>query len=193
MMPPLLICCEGKTEQKYFQILKRIYRLPGARVSILGEKGQHMALIDNAVEERDRFCEEHGFQTDQVECWAVCDDDNIPWSFKELLGYAERNGVHLAFSRPQFEAFLLQHFEQSSECHKKDLYERLSHFKAELGDPSVYDDSTKSDLRWLSNAIDDNPKMVDAAIRNANLRQRQSKKLFLTVQQLVEWMRRFRL
>ncbi len=25
MMPSLLICCEGKTEQKYFQILQRIY------------------------------------------------------------------------------------------------------------------------------------------------------------------------
>ncbi len=191
MMPPLLICCEGKTEQKYFQILQRIYRLPGARISIVGEKGQHMALIDRTVEERERFCDKQGFQLDEVECWAVCDDDNMPWTYKELLEYAEQNDVHLAFSRPQFETYLLQHFEQSGEFHQKDLCEKLGAYKAEL-DGVGYDESTKGDLDWLREAIDSKPKIVDTAIINSNQRKKQSGKVFLTVQTLAEWMRRYR-
>lgn len=191
MMPPLLVCCEGKTEQKYFQILQRIYRLPGARISIVGEKGQHMALIERTVEEREQFCAKQGFRPDEVECWAVCDDDNMPWSYKELLEYAEKNNVHLAFSRPQFEAYLLQHFEQSGESHQKVLYEKLGAYKTGF-DGAGYDENTKGDLEWLREAIDQKPKIVDTAIINSNQRKKQSGKVFLTVQALVEWMRKYR-
>lgn len=191
MMPPLLICCEGKTEQKYFQILQRIYRLPGARISIVGEKGQHMALIDRTVEERERFCASQGFMPDEVVCWAVCDDDNMPWSYKQLFEYAEKNDVRLAFSRPQFEAFLVQHFEQSGEFHQKLLYEKLGVHKAEF-DGLGYGEGTKGDLEWLRDAIDRKPSIVDTAITNANQRRKQSGKVYLTVQELVEWMRKYK-
>ena len=187
-MPFLLVCCEGKTEQQYFQILRRIYRLPGARVSIVGEKGQHMSLIDRTVEERERFCAEHDCRPCEVECWAVCDDDGMPWPYRELLGYAEDRGVRLAFSRPQFESYLLQHFEQSGEHRQKELYERLSRYRLAY-DGNEYGGGAKGDLTWLREAIDVKPKLVDTAITNANQRLRQSGKVFLTVQALAERMR----
>ena len=34
MMPPLLVCCEGKTEQKYFQILQRMFFEDGGQPNL---------------------------------------------------------------------------------------------------------------------------------------------------------------
>ena len=50
----MLICCEGKTEELYFKILRdRVYRIPGyIKIAIQGEKGQHKALVDRVVEAR---------------------------------------------------------------------------------------------------------------------------------------------
>lgn len=185
MMPLLLICCEGKTEQQYFQMLQRMFRLPGARVFIIGERGQHKALINRTVQEREKLCAEHGFSMEEIECWAVCDDDGMTGKYAELLAYAEANNVQLAFSRPQFEAFILQHFEQSGEYRQAVLYERLSTHKERRGCGPY----SKGDLSWLMTAIDEKPKLVDIAITNADQRHRQSDKLFLTVQGLVKRMR----
>lgn len=183
----LLICCEGKTEKEYFTILRRLYRLPGARVMILGEKGQHKALIDRTVSERDSFCEQNDVYPDEVECWAICDDDGMPLSYAELLRYADNNDVRLAFSRPQFEAYLLQHFEQSAEHDQKALYARLSEYASEvLGEDVAYD---KADLAWMADAIDARPKLVRTAVVNADQRKKQSARVFLTVQDLVKRMK----
>lgn len=187
----LLICCEGKTEKEYFTILMRLYRLPGARVLIIGEQGQHKALVDRTVQERDAFCKKHAAQPDEVECWAVCDDDGMSISFAELQRYADMNDVRLAFSRPQFEAFLLQHFEQSAVCNQKELYSKLGNYARKLGDEDA--DYEKASLGWLADAIDAKPKLVDIAITNADQRTKQSGRVFLTVQELVRRTRELRL
>lgn len=183
----LLICCEGKTEKEYFRILMHLYRLPGTQVLILGEKGQHKTLIDRTVDERDSYCQEHGTDRDEVECWAVCDDDNMRISYTELQQYAEEKDVRLAFSRPQFEAYLLQHFEQSAVHDQKQLYSELSRYASEhLHDTVSYE---KANLDWLKDLIDIRPKLVDIAITNADQHAKQSGRVFLTVQQLVKRMR----
>lgn len=188
MMPILLICCEGKTEQQYFRILRRNYRLPGAQVVIIGEKGQHKSLIDRTVQEQHKLCEEYKVLPEEIECWAVCDDDGMTSRYADLLSYAEEKMVHLAFSRPQFEAFLLQHFEQSGEHHPVAIFEKLSTHKMKY-DGAPYDSSSKADLAWLETAIDTKPKLIDIALVNADQRQRQAEKLFLTVQCLVKRMK----
>lgn len=183
----LLICCEGKTEREYFLILRRLYRISAAQVSVIGEKGQHKALVDRTLEERDKLCEDMCIDQDEVECWAVCDDDNMPFSYAELKDYAEKRKVKLAFSRPQFEAYLLQHFEQSSLHDQKGLYTRLSDLASgAAGQSEEYD---KANLQWLDVAIDAKPKLVDIALVNADQRTRQSGKVFLTVQNLVRRMK----
>lgn len=182
----LLICCEGKTEKEYFSILRRLYRLPGARVVILGQKGQHKDLIDRTVAERDSFCEQSGINCDEVECWAVCDDDNMPLTYAELLQYSENKGVQLAFSRPQFEAYLLQHFEQSAEHDQKRLYAKLSEYASWYSGEAI--EYEKANLDWLAVAIDTRPKLVRVAMTNADQRRKQSARIFLTVQDLVKRM-----
>lgn len=183
----LLICCEGKTEKEYFAILRRLYRLPGARVVILGEKGQHKALVDRTVSERKLFCEKDNIDPSDVECWAVCDDDGMSLSYAELLRYSEEHDVRLAFSRPQFEAFLLQHFEQSGEHDQKRLYAKLGEYATQYCGITV--EYEKSNLDWMADVLDTRPKLVRVAVTNADQRKKQSARVFLTVQDLVKRMR----
>jgi len=90
----LIICCEGKTEKAYFETLLDFYRPPAyVMVEVLGQKGQHEALVDRTVEERASLCEEYELGIDDVECWAVCDEDAMALSYVELAAYADGRGV----------------------------------------------------------------------------------------------------
>lgn len=185
MSTQVLVYCEGKTEKLYFDALRfRVLRIPGyIEINIEGEKGQHKALIDRTVERRAELASEQSLSEEEIECWAVCDDDGMDISYSELCDYAKRNSVNLAFSRPQFEAYLLQHFEQSKETDQQSLYDALKFYKNEYGYDGDYD---KSDLEWLERALIDKPKLVDVAIVNADQRTTQSAPLFLTVQELTK-------
>ncbi|WP_165173145.1 hypothetical protein [Adlercreutzia sp. ZJ242] len=66
-------------------------------------------------------------------------------TFAELAKYAEEAGVFLAFSRPQFESYLLQHFEQSKETSRDALYEKIGSHMGSYGDGKY----NKADLQWL--------------------------------------------
>ena len=184
----LLIYCEGKTEEEYFNILLDFYRLPAyVEVAVFGQKGQHIALIDNVAAKRHEFCGgDVGLSYDEVECWAVCDEDKMPCTYAELRKYGEDRDVRLAFSAPQFEMYLLQHFEQSGEASRDVVFEKLSDYRRLNGGEGDYDDSTKSDLAWISTAIDCHPKIVKTAIANSDIRDRAAKRPFLTVQELTK-------
>lgn len=183
-----LICCEGKTEEQYFNILLDFHRPPAyVEVEVYGQEGQHIALIDNTVAKREKLCtSDDGFTKDEIECWAVCDEDKMPCSYTELKEYADENGVHLAFSAPQFEMYLLQHFEQSGETGKDEVFRRLSAYRKEYGGDGDYDDDTKADLAWIAKAIDHRPKIVNTAIVNSEIRDRTTKRPFFTVQELTK-------
>lgn len=183
----MLICCEGKTEKLYFDILaQRVLRLPGFfNIEIIGERRQHRALVDRTVEERKRLAEEYDVDEASVESWAVCDDDGMRCSYAELLSYAEAYDVGLAFSRPQFESYLLQHFEQSKAVKKSELFAALSRHRRRV-DGKDHNEKTKADLEWLEAVLVDKPKLVRTAIVNADQRSLQSTSPFLTVQRLTE-------
>lgn len=183
----LLICCEGKTEEAYFNALLDFFRLPAfVAVEVYGQEGQHYALVDNALLRRDTLCVESGWDERDVECWAVCDEDKLSGTFAQLDGYAEERGVHLAFSAPQFEMYLLQHFEQSGSADRAEVFRRLSVYRSAYGGEGEYGDDTKADLGWMARAIDSRPKIVKVAITNSDLRDRPSRRPFLTVQRLTE-------
>lgn len=183
----LLICTEGKTEAEYFRAITAIYgTLPyGTELRILEQLGQHETLIRRAAAERKRLADELETSIGNIEAWAVCDDDGMARSFAELLAYAETRGVHLAFSRPQFESFLLQHFEPSRVTDRHELFARLTLYRGRYDFYGSYDDSKKADLRWMRDALTAKPRLIDAAIANANLRRNPAGNVFLTVQDLV--------
>lgn len=185
MPQAFLICCEGKTEKEYFDILRlRVLRIPMyVRIRIEGEKGQHRSLIDCTSKLRKSIAMNEEIAEEDIECWAVCDDDKMAISFAELSRYAEGKNVNIAFSRPQFESYLIQHFEQSKETDQEALYSALGNHMRALGYEGDYD---KADLSWLEKTLIDKPKLLDAAIINANQRTTQSSSPFLTVQHLVE-------
>lgn len=156
----------------------------------MGNVGQHKALVDCVLEERKALCEEYDLDEDQVMCWAVCDDDNMPYPYSELAEYAHERGVQLAFSRPQFEAFLLQHFEQASTVDQVELYEKLELHRQQYETGGKFE---KGNIDWLEEAIYLNPNLVDVAITNSRQRNRQSKSPFLTVHELVDFLSSLRL
>jgi hypothetical protein len=184
----ILICCEGKTEKYYFDSIARIFRVTSAHtVEIICEKGTYKSLVDRTVEECAKFAGKRDLDPAEISCWAVCDDDNMPYPYHELMLYAEEHDVRLAFSRPQFEAYILQHFEQSKETNPQRLYRKLNGYGARYGMVGKYE-KRKADLSWLYDAIFDNPKLVEIAITNSNQREKQSDDLFLTVQYLTKYL-----
>jgi len=109
----LLICCEGKeTECQYFNAIKNQYRISqgSVRVKVIGGLGQHKRLIDESVVHRTQLVERYGLCDEDIEVWAVCDNDDMSIAYTDLLKYAKENSVKLAFSDPAFEIYLLQHF-----------------------------------------------------------------------------------
>ena len=184
----ILICCEGKTEKEYFDIITDVFRVTLARtVIIVGEKGQHKYLIDQTINERNTLAEQLEVDVSEVECWAVCDHDKMSIRYSELKKYATTNNIELAFSKPQFEAYLIQHFERSKEVKKESLYAKLSEISAIFGEEKPYEDN-KSNLKWLQKAVLDNPKLVEIAIINSKIRDKSAMSLFLTVHKLTEYL-----
>lgn len=183
----LLIMCEGKTEKAYFDILTRIFRIPmHINIQIYAEEGQHKALVDRGVEKRRELAGEFDISEEEIETWAVCDDDNMPYSYQTLLEYAEQYEVELAFSKPQFEYYILQHFEPFKLYRQSEIYERMAYYRGQCGATCEYGKGLKADLGWLENMLIDKPKLVSMAIRNSNERDSSHGKTFLTVQRLTQ-------
>lgn len=163
----ILICCEGSTtEPAYFKAVmdKRRINSSMAIVEVVGGKGQHQTLIDQSLVECNKLAKKLDLPIEDIEIWAVCDKDQMKGSLLDLETYAAKNGVRLAFSDPRFEVYLLQHFRFSAtnETGKK-LEALVTKEMGKLGIKRAYD---KADLRWLHKALDDDPALVDVAIKN---------------------------
>jgi hypothetical protein len=113
----LLILCEGAvTEVTYFDGLRRDNDIPRKLVRIEGLGLDPKSLVDVAVRMKEdnlaNFPHDRQSQYDQV--WCVFDRDSHKW-IPEAKQKAIANGIRYAFSNPNFELFLLLHFE---ECNK---------------------------------------------------------------------------
>lgn len=175
----LLILCEGITEKLYFDSVvlhKRIHMVP---VKVFGKKGQHRALIDRCVDERKKQAKQFELDENEIETWAVCDCDKMKISYTELLRYSEERKINLAFSNPQFETYLIQHFEFKKTRNKKSAL--ILELEKYIGEK--YD---KSDLSWFDDMIDKNPAVLNTAIFNSKKLKSRTKIPFLTVQKLTE-------
>ena len=164
----ILICCEGKqTEPQYFDIVIKQRRINRgrARVKIVGDKGQHKTLVDEAVIERGKICKQFSLGPEDIETWIVCDKDDMTCTLAELEGYVAKNQMNLAFSDPRFEIFILQHFVRSStNATGKELEAQISKHLAAKGHKSGY---IKNDLVAFRNLFDNEPRLLETAIGNS--------------------------
>lgn len=188
----ILIVCEGKTEALYFAILKRKFSLPSFIKILpdleLGEYstyGQHDNLIEAAFSKADEYSEMFGVDSCDIETWAVCDRDNLKDSYTKLRNYATKKSVRLAFSDPQFENYLLQHF-SCNNCRKSGRS-----VERELSDKIISENMSfglyrKNDLSWLEYMIDRKHSIVKMAIKNAANFSNHTKQPFFTVHKLTE-------
>lgn len=190
----LLICCEGRTEGRYFSILREVFRIDGGvDIQIIsGDGQQHKTLVDLAVEKRQIvFAETDVFDSrEDIEVWVVCDRDSYSDSFTKLREYSESQGVNIAFSDPQFENYLLQHFgSPNSSKNKGAVLEReLTAAILASGMTAGY---TKGDLEWLREMIDERFSVATAAIAHADTFSNHTKKPFFTIQRLAERLLQF--
>jgi len=184
----ILICCEGTTEELYFNAVIDARRIPGALVppaeSFNGSK--HKALIDICAQKRANTSSDpkYDIPEDEIEVWAVFDKDDWSHGFTSLERYAANKNIRLAYSDPQFETYLLQHLSQDG---SRKCGDELEHYLAQkmddAGHGSAYD---KSNLDWLKKLIDDRPRTLEMAIANANLRSNRTRSPFLTTHKLTE-------
>lgn len=190
----LLICCEGGTEERYFSILREVFRIGGAvDIQIISSDGlQHKTLVDLAAEKKQGIFAETGIfdSEDDIEVWVVCDRDSYSDSFTKLREYSESQGVNIAFSDPQFESYLLQHFgSPNSSKNKGTMLEReLTAAILASGATAGY---TKGDLEWLREMIDRKFSVATAAIVHADTFSNHTKKPFFTIQRLAERLLQF--
>ncbi|MCL2110018.1 RloB family protein [Microgenomates group bacterium] len=183
----ILICCEGKTEQTYFDILIRLLRISAVtNIKVQKVVQQHKKLVDRCVKERVKLAEYYGdgFETTDIETWAVCDNDEMTLSYPELTEYAKTHHVLLGFSQPQFESYLLQHFEPAKDTKVDVIIAKLAKHGSRYGLAGVYN---KTDLKWLEEAIFNDPEgLIKNAVVNSNQRDNHTKSPFLTVQKLTK-------
>lgn len=176
----ILIGCEGKTEYLYLNIILRAHNIHG--VIIMPNAGELFKLIDSLENKRAEIAREYGIEEKEIETWAACDDDNRGINYTKLSNYSSSKCINLAYSRPQFEAYLLQHFEQCKLSKQQDVLKEINIIAKRFGE-NKYD---KTDLGWLEEEIIANPKIIEIAITNSNIRSKRKGDVFITFQSLVE-------
>ena len=189
----IVIFCEGKTEVEYFKIIRDVWRVNlVGRNDIRRKSQQGKALIDTAVLEIQKEVNENldiYTSLDDIEVWAVCDQDKCATSYPDLQKHADDNGINLAYVNPQFEHYLMQHFGGP-----RTFTGRGNKAKQEINDLAKeayglelqYD---KADLSWLRLLIEEKQSIVKTAIVNAdNYSKTRSRLPFMTTQELTKRM-----
>ena len=166
----LLIGCEGKTEKLYYDIVARLYNMSN-RVKTFEEVGELKGVIDFCCDKKKEIARNLDIEESEIEAWAVCDDDGRKTKYNELLKYAQEHNVKLAYSRPQFEYYLIQLFEQSNE------YRRSEIFKILRKNISNYNKGTIGDLEETMTL---KPVIIEVAISNSRIRSKKADKVFVT-------------
>lgn len=184
----LLVCCEGRTEEQYFLILQDIFRINAISIQIIPNIGQqHEKLVDSAITRRLETMSDAGIfeSEDDIELWIVCDRDRYQGRFTKLSDYAKNKNVNVAFSSPQFENYILQHFGGPNKSIQKGkaLEDGITKAMLKYGLTSIY---TKGDLEWLRDIVDQKHSVIATAIKNANIFSTHTKEPFFTVQHLAD-------
>ncbi|WP_049761854.1 RloB family protein [Candidatus Korobacter versatilis] len=125
----MLIVCEGKlTEPSYFKDYLRENRNQLVMVEIVPDRGVPKSVVDYAAD-RKKQAEKHSrrradpyLKFDEV--WCVFDVDEHP-HLPEALQQAKDNKIRVALSNPNFELWILLHFQDLFRHEHRDVIGRL--------------------------------------------------------------------
>jgi len=157
----ILVVCEGKTEELYFDFVKRQNEI-GKRFSLTvkqAKSGSHLSLADSALKEKSKLSEDRDFDA----FWVVMDveDEHHRESLQEAIRLLKQNHFEIALSNPCFEVWYLAHFVKTDKtflnCNHV-ITELKTHWRKEF--KSDYDKTRKNNAEqtW---------KKVDIAIEHA--------------------------
>lgn len=134
------ILCEGKSEERYFSMLKRKYRRNLIKIKCI-DCGNKKILTEAVKFRREHFSDEIYVVFDADEM----NKEDIEWCEQ----YAKRNNLHLIFSNVCFEVWILLHYEYFiSDLSKQVLFHKIADkmeianyekFKGERYDKWLYD------------------------------------------------------
>jgi len=112
--PVVLIVCEGQnTEPEYFEGLVAHFDNPRVRILPLKSQGVPLTIVQTAQEKKEE-AEAKALKRDDENIafesvWCVFDRDDHP-DIPTAYSLAKAKGLHIAFSNPCFELWLLLHF-----------------------------------------------------------------------------------
>lgn len=117
--PLIIIATEGKkTEPSYFKMA--IFKPPGTPVHVVTLETRASSSPSAVLSRINRYIREYGITSKDV-AWLVMDKDN--WKDTHLdqlyLWSKSQSNRGLAVSNPQFEYWLLLHFEDGNDVHNK--------------------------------------------------------------------------
>jgi hypothetical protein len=184
----VLICCEGNTEKAYFENFKNVFRISSPKIEVITEETSFKGLIKRGAKRRSEYSKEYSIKEEDIEVWVVFDRDNYKENYLKLEQYAENENIKIAFSDPQFENFLIQHFQADSKILKgKAMKDYLLKILVE----NKMSDG-RYDKNWTKKLFDEKPKSVRIAIENCKIYTNHAKKPFFTVHKLVERLLEFK-
>lgn len=109
----IIIACEGEvTEKDYLENCKIAYGAGMVRMRWLPINGVPMAVVEAAIQERERLKRQAKKSKDSYDVfrvWAVFDRDEHP-EVPEAIELAKKNSIDVGFSDPCFEIWPLLHF-----------------------------------------------------------------------------------
>ncbi len=153
----VLVVCGGQTEKIYFDAFKQVFRPVLGNISIVTavKAKSPMQIVEYAIKARLR-------KDDYNSVWVVFDKDEFP-DFDDAIKYAERNGIHAAFSNQAFEVWFINHFRLLDSAMNR------SRYKDELSDLLAF--SYEKSQHAISKTCDTilNEGQLKNAINNARL------------------------
>jgi hypothetical protein len=105
-----LLCEGGNTEPEYFQALVDHFQAANIEITLIAPAGAPQTIAAKADSIRNRTGKRSGFEIGD-EVWAVFDRDEHP-EYNSARNICKQKGIHVAYSDPCFELWLVLHYRQ---------------------------------------------------------------------------------
>jgi len=187
-LPKVVIVCEGDvTEKIYFHGVRIQRRVQRARMELHLAVGVPMTVVHRAIEVKEMNARRNKLDNIDLseDVWAVFDRDDFD-RIPEAMALAKANGIKVAFSNPNFELFLLLHFQEFNREEHRDVVVRLlrRHIRG-------YDKSYDYDALGLHDLYVSAKKRAKTINERSRLRSGIPSPPYTSIERLIDYLRAF--